>query len=646
MPTSPIPTSADAFFQLITSGNYDAAFNGVFAAFANAGYTSFYIRPGYEMNNVAKIWNIGNSPSTAAHFVSAFQRIAFLAHTFPAASIKVIWNPLVGAGLTVPYLSYYPGDASVDVIGIDVFAGSGREQPTLQSADPTNYTLLAACALAKTRNKPIALPEVRINAGAPAPVWTTNYITSLAAVVLGAGVNIEFIGLWDYTSNGAISWSNSADNQPDIITAFAASFSASRNPPTPATDLTTTTITPTSFVLSWTPPSSGNLPFTYQLLWRLATSTDAWTPVATSLTHATASNLLPSTSYVFRVLTRNDSGTSISSIVLFSTPAIQGFAGAVSGSQVSGATDPVISGPSSAYVPVGSSLLLTGVSVSDSLVSGLFALRAQSTFGTITMSQGIDVVPGSGTQAIIFNGTQTELNTVLATLTFGTPAGSGSDNLTLQVTDPNGRSNTLVIPISVPDPAGQPTAPSNVLATLPTSTSVTITWTASAGLAPITYTVQYRPSGNGSWTTSGTTQSTTFTVTGLQPLTAYDFQVGAANSVNNSASAIITSATANAAVLAPSAIPSLQVGTITGNAVPLVWTPPTQGSAVVYTVQYRLSSPTPPAFTAYTSTTATSATVAGLAYSTTYNFQITATNSAGQNVSPISSATTGANPNG
>jgi hypothetical protein len=173
-----------------------------------------------------------------------------------------------------------------------------------------------------------------------------------------------------------------------------------------------------------------------------------------------------------------------------------------------------------------------------------------------------------------------------------------------------------------------------------------LTWSAPAtGGTPASYTVQYRASGAGGWTTpSAAVTGTSHTVSGLSPSTAYDFQVIAVNGAGSGpASASITAGTT---VAPPGAVTGLAAGTVTASSVALSWVAPTGGGAVAnYTVQYRISG-AGSWTTASATVTGTSYTVTGLTGSTTYELQVLATNAGGSGTpSNTVSATTSAPPN-
>ena len=136
----------------------------------------------------------------------------------------------------------------------------------------------------------------------------------------------------------------------------------------------------------------------------------------------------------------------------------------------------------------------------------------------------------------------------------------------------------------------------------------------------------------------GTTTTTSYTVTGLTPATAYSFTVRAKDAAGNvsAASTAVSATTATGTVTdttAPSVPTGLTAGTTTTTSVPLSWTASTDntgGSGVAGYEVYRGT-------TLVGTTTTTSYTVTGLTAGTAYSFTVRAKDLAG-NVSAASSA--------
>lgn len=184
-----------------------------------------------------------------------------------------------------------------------------------------------------------------------------------------------------------------------------------------------------------------------------------------------------------------------------------------------------------------------------------------------------------------------------------------------------------------------PSTPTGLAAGTTTTTTVPLTWNAAtdAGSGVAGYDV-YRGS-----TLVGTSTTTSLTVTGLQPATAYSFTVRARDAAGNvsASSAAVTATTATGTTptdtTAPSVPTGLAAGTATTSAVPLTWSASADeagGSGVAAYDVYQGS-------TLVGTTSTTAYTVTGLEPGTAYSFSVRARDVAG-NASARSAAVTAA----
>ncbi len=184
-----------------------------------------------------------------------------------------------------------------------------------------------------------------------------------------------------------------------------------------------------------------------------------------------------------------------------------------------------------------------------------------------------------------------------------------------------------------------PVAPTNVVANAGSSTQITITWGAVANATG--YTIQRSLDGVTGWTAINTTvgqSSTTYPDTGLTPNTTYYYQVLATNGAGPSPASATASATTQQ--VAPVA-PTNALATANNAAqITVTWT--AAPTATGYTIQRSLDGLTNWQTAGSTiGVNATSFPDTGLSASTTYYYQVIATNSAGPSpVSNITSATT------
>ncbi len=173
-----------------------------------------------------------------------------------------------------------------------------------------------------------------------------------------------------------------------------------------------------------------------------------------------------------------------------------------------------------------------------------------------------------------------------------------------------------------------PPTPTGLAVTGTTTSSVSLSWNSSAGAT--SYTV--RRNGANPVTVTGTST----TVTGLASNTTYSFTVSASNSAGESAQSAPVSATTAGGQVPPTPT-GLSVSGVTCTSVSLSW------NASSGATSYRVYRGT----TLATTVTTTSATVGGLNANTTYSFQVSAVNSAGESAkSGTVSATTPSCPAG
>ncbi|GAB6992003.1 fibronectin type III domain-containing protein [Paenibacillus pini] len=183
-----------------------------------------------------------------------------------------------------------------------------------------------------------------------------------------------------------------------------------------------------------------------------------------------------------------------------------------------------------------------------------------------------------------------------------------------------------------------PTAPSNLLASGTTASSITIGWSASTDNVGVTgYDVYQGTTLVGS--VSGTTLS--YTNTGLTANTTYTYKVKAKDAAGNASAfsnqiSAQTNAAAGGDTQAPSVPANLAVSATTSSSVSLSWNASTDNVGVTGYNVYQGN-------TLALSVTGTSATVTGLAASTAYSFKVAAKDAAG-NVSAQSTAVSATTP--
>ncbi len=250
--------------------------------------------------------------------------------------------------------------------------------------------------------------------------------------------------------------------------------------------------------------------------------------------------------------------------------------------------------------------------------SGFFCEILNLSSGNITFANGITTSTGQATlppgqMAILRTATYSGGSLVFAAILSGSTANAA--------------------------PSSPPGQVANLASGSATSNSIALTWsTPSTGGSPTSYTVQYRVSGTGTWTTvSAPSGSTGATVVGLSPTTSYDFAVAAINSSGSGPiSTTVTAVTVAVQAAAPGQVVNLSATTATTTSVSLSWSPAASGGVPSsYMVQYAVSGSSSWS-TFATGLTGTATSVTNLVAGTTYLFQVTAMNAAGSG--PVSAS--------
>jgi hypothetical protein len=122
---------------------------------------------GWEPNAVGSPWTItGKSGMKTADYVAAFRHVATLMRSvLPGVQIVYCGDFGVAGNVAVtgdPFGSLYPGDAYVDVIGVDVYSSNNHPGSTtaeFTTLEKESHGLTAWADFAKAHDKPLAVPE-------------------------------------------------------------------------------------------------------------------------------------------------------------------------------------------------------------------------------------------------------------------------------------------------------------------------------------------------------------------------------------------------------------------------------------------------------------------------------------------------------
>ena len=182
----------------------------------------------------------------------------------------------------------------------------------------------------------------------------------------------------------------------------------------------------------------------------------------------------------------------------------------------------------------------------------------------------------------------------------------------------------------------RPAAPTDLASPSQTQTSINLSWNPSTNAT--SYDIQYRQAGTTMWTSITGVTETSKEITGLSVATEYEFQVRATSSGGSSAWTPTTPLRTTTLVVPPTIPVDFRSTDQTSHSVTLSWN--AQSNLTGYTLEYKKS--TDSTWTTWTpapETNATGATITDLVANTTYNFQLTATNTGGSASSTANAST-------
>ena len=356
--------------------------------------------------------------------------------------------------------------------------------------------------------------------------------------------------------------------------------------PTTPTGLAAGTITTNSIAMSWTAVSGAT---SYKLEAQInGTWTTVYTGSNASYTHA---GLTANTTYNYRVSATNTGGTSAASTA------------------ASAKTNAVtVAAPTTPTKLAAGSATASSLNVTWTAVSGATSYKLEAQIG--------------GTWTTIYTGSNASFSHT------GLTAGT---SYSYRISAENAGGFSAVSATVTGKTSALPTAPTKLAAGSATANSLKLTWNAVSGATGYHLEAQI----NGNWQTVYTGTTASFTHTGLDANTTYNYRVSVTTSVGTSlVSSAVSAKTSNAAPVTPTGLTANATSTsqlnVSWNAV---------SNAASYTLQVQMPGSTTWT-TVYTGSNA-NFTHSGLTANTQYNYRVSATNAAGSSaVSSTVSATT------
>jgi Fibronectin type III domain len=307
----------------------------------------------------------------------------------------------------------------------------------------------------------------------------------------------------------------------NVVGVFQTGNAAPPPPPPPppvgvkpglATTIIASAITPNSINIAWTPPSTGDLPFSYQPQYKLSTTTTWIDLPLTSATNETINNLSANSSYDFQIITSNTAGNSISTVETFITTIVP------TSGQISNLQSPSVTS---------NTITLTWAAPSSGTPPFTYQVQIRPT-GTLIWTTSASI----SATGYIATGLSPTTRYDLAVITTNSVASVSSAIISITT------ANIVVL---------LPSAVRNLVAT-GGAASMALAWLVPLQGSSLTYNVQYRLHPTTIVAPAFidyplSTVNTAINISGLLPQTSYDFIVIASNTKGSTDSPIITATT-------------------------------------------------------------------------------------------------------
>jgi hypothetical protein len=243
-----LPNSGSTLAQG-ASGAYNAYFLQLAQEMVAGGQGSAIVRPGWEFNGGWFSWAANGQ---AAAFITYWQQIVNTMRSVPGQNFSFEWNPTAGDTGVGNLANYYPGNAYVDEVGLDLYDQQWGTYPGIAAQWNTDltepYGLNWLASFAASQGKQITLPEWGLD---PDPSSNNGGVLSGGNGEVGGGDDPRFINdvsqwmtqnqvyeatYWQYNSSLLSSRSN-----PNSLAAFVQDFGSGSGSTSSGQSTTTTT---------------------------------------------------------------------------------------------------------------------------------------------------------------------------------------------------------------------------------------------------------------------------------------------------------------------------------------------------------------------------------------------------------------------
>jgi hypothetical protein len=196
--------NVNAFYESVLAGKWDRGFRGVVDAWADNGYKVVFFRIGYEFNGSFMAWSPLNArtPDAIANFAKAWEHIADSLHAEGAAknvTVKTVWNPATMTPTVSDHvLDCYPGDRTVDFVGIDIYSNIWTPDPSPDWSSGGQTKISISDWIANNLNRAHFWQYTNAQPRQPKPLWNEAKLGwSFQNTVDFAKAHKKPMGIWE-----------------------------------------------------------------------------------------------------------------------------------------------------------------------------------------------------------------------------------------------------------------------------------------------------------------------------------------------------------------------------------------------------------------------------------------------------------------
>lgn len=171
------PANGLTLYKAIAAGNCDAFLEQVGKTLKQVK-KPFFLRFAWEMNVLSMPWSTQYSKDSPQDFIVAWNHFHDIVKKAGAKNVIWVFSPQVDTGTTTPIAQLYPGDMSVDWVGLDGYNWGTTQSWSHWQSFSTIFTPSYNTLTTIAPTKPLMIAEINsASAGGDKAAWYTDMLT-------------------------------------------------------------------------------------------------------------------------------------------------------------------------------------------------------------------------------------------------------------------------------------------------------------------------------------------------------------------------------------------------------------------------------------------------------------------------------------